>query len=264
MQSQNDRSAGLDPAPPKDADGYYYVDPTAPPAGSVSAPSDFPQDAAYGPPPEAALLLLLLFLLLLFALGAALFMRNGTEKPEDVIARALQTASRTALAAYGPATIGAASVLGSAVRKYLGPVLDLNAPVSAALKKLDDAGKGKTKEPAKVDPAAVPAPGARVVVMGDYHGPQPGAPDKPKEVERDMTSEEQIAACRKAVEDLAAVLMAPDFRQRIAAARRALNRPPPAPRIAAAASAATAPGGGASAASVGPRTAPAARRPRHT
>lgn len=264
MQSQGEPSDKLAPADTRGSDGYYYVDPTAQPQPAPGS-SEFASDpgAAYGPGDPAAFAPLLLIVLVLALLAGlvALLVRGRGEKPEDVIVRALRAASKTALAAYGSSTIGAAQVFSSSVRKYLGPVLDLSGPVSAALKKLDEAVKGKTKEPAKGGDTVGPAPGSRVVVMGDYHAPAAVAAEKPKDVERDFTHDEHVVECRKAIEALAAVVMAADFRQRLAAARRALNNPPPAPR-AEYTTPATVPGGGASTGSVGPRSAPE-RKPRH-
>lgn len=263
MQSRGESPETSAPADPRGSEGYYYVDPTAQPQpATVSSEFGAEPGASYGGGDMTGfvpLLLIVLVLALLAGLVALLIHRKS--EPEDVIADALKKASQTALAAYGPATIAAASALLSQVEKYLGPVRQLIDPVSSYVKKLDAASKGKIKEAPKGSDAFGGVTAAKLVVMGDLNAPGGAAPsEKHKEVEREMTSEEQIAAARKAIEDLAAVLMAPDFRQRVAAARRALNNPPPAPHGPTPPAAHA--GGGASTGSVGPRSSPE-RKPRH-
>lgn len=208
-------------------EGFYYTDQAG--RGAAANPN------AYGPyppgdMPEWMVLVLLLGLLALLIGLLLLWMQdNRREPPEDVIHKALNDAGTVALNAYGPATVSAAVVFAGVVRKYLGPVLDLASPVSAALKKIDEAAKGKTKDPPKSGDGKAGHPGgaSRIVVMGDYHGPSPDKPgheDKP--AERDMTPEEQISEARKAIEAMVAAVRAPDFKSRLKAARNALNKPP--------------------------------------
>lgn len=262
MQASSDSPDTMAPSDPRPSEGYYYVDPVAPPAQPQA--NDFgPGAYAEGPPDVAALLLLVLLLALLIGLVALLARHFMQEQPEDTIATAMKKASEKALAAYGPSTIAAASAFVSQVDKYLGPVRQLIDPVSAGVKKLEAAAKGKTKEPPKGAEPFTGVNAAKLVVMGDFNAPAGSpAPEKPKEVERDMTAEEQIAAARKAIEDLAAVLMAADFRQRLAAARRALNHPPRAPATIVPANDGHSPGGSARIGEVGPRPRPE-RKPRH-
>jgi hypothetical protein len=204
--------------------------------------------------PAAALTIALMVCLLVIANLAAWRMKLEEERRRapGVIYFGVQAALTAALSAHGPDSLNAARRLISAIRAYLGPVLDLTDGAKSSLDALEKALTGKVKE-ATPDPAArgprvilVPAgaTGASAEVVstgnvsvatatvegaGGYHlvvtppppaGAKPVGEEKPKE--RDATTEEHVQAVRKAMSEFAAYWERDAIEQKLRKAQEAL------------------------------------------
>jgi hypothetical protein len=187
--------------------------------------------------PEVWLPTAALSIALLVCLGLVVSLNAARTALEDqrrcapgIIYFGVQAALTAALSAHGADSLNAAHRLVSAIRHYLGPVLDLTDGAKSALDRLEKALKGKVKDTAAdlggggprvilvpaggsgasaeaVSTAGVSVATATVEGAGGYHvvvtPPPPGAikpagDDKPKE--RDATTEEHIRAVRDAIE----------------------------------------------------------------
>jgi hypothetical protein len=231
--------------------------------------SSYPSEFASAPTPYEAVepsvflglppLLILLLLAAAVAAAAAAYYagRQGVRDGGfDDAAKEIHTAilayARMAMTAESGELRSRVEALREALRRLLGPVLDLAKGVDGPVKQIDEALKGELKVEPKTErhdhkphqPPASPQPVVNQILIGvapnapaaethrhdePRHAERPHDAEKPKPETRKMTAEEQTDALARAARAFHDHWARPQRIQELKDARRALSTRPPAP-----------------------------------